>query len=118
MNFYFSYFFITPTATYGNCFSFNYAANEESDYLAGNRHSSRTGTFFGLEIVINLEQSYYIGDGITQAAGARSVIHNVNNRPLVDENGIDLMPNTLTELALQVEYISHKSFYNSKLNNE
>ena len=45
---------------------------------------------------------YYIGDGITQAAGARFVIHNVNKRPLIDENGHDLMPNTLTEVALQV----------------
>ena len=52
-------------------------------------------------MVLNLEQRYYIGGGITKAAGARFVITE-NNRPLIDENGHDLMPNTLTEVAMQV----------------
>ena len=52
-------------------------------------------------MVLNLEQRYYIGGGITQAAGARFVITE-KNRPLIDENGHDLMPNTLTEVAIQV----------------
>ena len=69
MNYYFflfSYFYITPTASYGNCLSFNYAANTELDPLAGERYSSKTGPFFGLSMVLNLEQRYYIGGGITQ----------------------------------------------------
>ena len=112
----FSYFYITPTASYGNCLSFNYAANTELDPLAGERYSSKTGPFFGLSMVLNLEQRYYIGGGITQAAGARFVITE-NNRPLIDENGHDLMPNTLTEVAMQVSVKWVVEFLNRGLQN-
>ena len=60
--------------------SFNYASNKEFDSIAGERYSSNTGPFYGLSLILNLEQRYYIGDGITQAAGARFVTHFVNHR--------------------------------------
>ena len=70
----FSFFFLTETASYGNCFSFNSGFNVY-DRQGGKRHSSMTGPFFGLSLILNIEQSSYIGQGFTKQAGARAVIH-------------------------------------------
>ena len=81
------------------------------------------GPFFGLTVVLKIEQSEYMKFGQTQQAGARVVIHsskilvkefhcfNILNFnvtflidggiPLIDEKGIDIQPNTLTQLGVQ-----------------
>ena len=95
-----SYFRFTNDMSYGNCFTFNTEENDD-DPFAGVRKSSMTGPFFGLSLILNLEQRYYVGNGITQAAGARIGVHNVTGQPLMSERGYDLMPNTQTNLAIQ-----------------
>ena len=83
-----SWFFISKSASYGNCFSFNYGHNENDPY-AGTRLTALTGSLFGLSLVLNLEQRYYIGDGVTKSAGARIALHSPKVNPLVGETGKD-----------------------------
>ncbi len=107
-----SYFHISHSASYGNCWTFNYFYNQ--DDVNRGRNSSMTGPFFGLSMVLNLEQKFYIGDSITKQAGARFSVQNPRITPLMDEMGNDLMPNSLTQAAMQeVIFEREKSPYPS-----
>ena len=55
----------TTSASYGSCYTFNSHLNEQDDHVSS-RISSMTGPFFGLSLVMNLEQSNYLKDGITK----------------------------------------------------
>ena len=100
-------FYITNTASFGNCFTFNSALNV-NDPFGGERVSSLTGPNFGLDLVINIEQSQYMVGGVTSSAGARVVIHSTSSRPLPDELGHQLKPNTMTAIAIEeVKVPSH-----------
>ena len=55
-------FYLINTASYGNCFVFNYARNLE-DFLNGYRTSSLTGPDFGLRLVLNIQQDVYMWNG-------------------------------------------------------
>ena len=60
-----SEFEVINTATYGNCFIFNYAKNS-MDSLNGRRKSSLTGPDFGLRLVMNMQQDHYLRNGHSQ----------------------------------------------------
>ena len=90
---------MTNTPTYGNCFTFNAAMNEQDSY-GGKRVSSMAGPNFGLDLVINIEQSKYLGAGITQSAGARVVVHSSSEHPQPDERGHQVTPNSITSLSM------------------
>ena len=62
---YSSEFEVINTATYGNCFIFNYAKNS-MDSLNGRRKSSLTGPDFGLRLVMNMQQDHYLRNGHSQ----------------------------------------------------
>ena len=91
--------------------------------LAGRRVSSLTGPSFGLNLIIALDQANYLKGGMTKQvrtnlllnktmriffcwyrgkfifyyqAGARLVVQNPMNWPLVDEMGMDISPATST----------------------
>jgi hypothetical protein len=93
-----SYFQITNTPNYGTCFTFN-SINNNRDTFAGNRISSMTGPFFGLSLVLNIDQDAYMD--ISKQAGARVTVHPYNQMPLVDEFGFDVNANTLTQAAIE-----------------
>ena len=58
--------------------------------------------------MINIEQSQYMVGGVTSSAGARVVVHPTSSRPLPDELGYQLEPNTMTALAIEeVKVSSH-----------
>ena len=95
-----SNFMLISSPGFGNCYTFNSRSNE-LDALGGYRVSSMTGPYFGLSIVLNIEQGQYQTDGETKQAGARISIHDSDNRAIMDEDGYDLMPNTLSSLAVQ-----------------
>jgi hypothetical protein len=98
---------VTNAPSYGNCFTFN-AADNSADLFAGERISSMTGPFFGLSVILNLEQRWYMNGGESKQAGARLTVHDSAVRPLVDEFGYDVMPNTLTEAAIQQLYLERQ----------
>ena len=49
---------------YGNCYIFNSKQNTK-DSLAGKRSLALTGPTFGLSLVLNLNQKYYLKQGAT-----------------------------------------------------
>ena len=95
-----SWFKVSNTPNFGNCFTFNSAINDE-DPLGGSRVASMTGPNFGLDLIININQDNYMFGGQTRQAGARLVVHESDSRPLPAENGIDLHPNSLTRIPVQ-----------------
>ena len=90
---------MTNNPSYGNCFTFNSAINDE-DANGGNRVTSMAGPKFGLDLVINIEQSKYLKEGVTQSAGARIVVQSSSTHPQPEEIGHQLKPNTVTSLAM------------------
>ena len=62
--------------------------------------TSMAGPNFGLDLVIDSEQSKYMKEGATQSAGARVVVQSSSAHPQPDEMGSLLNPNTLTALAM------------------
>ena len=63
------------------------------------------GTNFGLDLVINIEQTKYLGGGVTESAGARVVVQSSSAHPQPDEMGSQLHPSTNTALAMhEVEF--------------
>ena len=55
----------TLSASYGACYTYNSKLNPFDSY-ASLRKSSLTGPFFGLSLVLNLEQQTYLKAGITK----------------------------------------------------
>ena len=62
---FFSYFLTTASASYGACYTFNSELNPDDEHL-DSRISSMTGPFFGLSLVLNLQQKAYLKGGITK----------------------------------------------------
>ena len=60
-----SNFVVESYPGYGNCFIFNSKINK-NDSLAGKRTLALTGPTFGLSLVLNLNQKYYLKKGATQ----------------------------------------------------
>ena len=58
------------------------------------------GPKFGLDLVINIEQSKYLKKGVAQNAGARVVVQSSLAHPQPDDIGHQLKPNTITSLAM------------------
>ena len=85
---------------YGNCFIFNTGLNDNDTY-GGSRVTSLTGPTFGLSMVISLEQHNYMKQGQSKQAGARLVVNSPDLNPLVDEEGLDLFPSTMTHASVQ-----------------
>ena len=129
---------------YGNCFIFNSVQNA-NDTLAGERLLALTGPTFGLALVLNLNQKWYLKEGATPKVsfnivlvipkfkcpflayylslfiiiiqgGARITVHDTTLRPLVDEDGLDVTPATSTEIAIQEVTIGTRCFSISKIN--
>ena len=73
------------------------------------------GPNFGLDLVIDSEQSKYMKEGATQSAGARVVVQSSSAHPQPDEMGSLLNPNTLTALAMHevLSFLSILSIVNS-----
>ena len=90
---------MTNNPSYGNCFTFNSAINVQ-DSSGGDRVLSMAGPKFGLDLVINIEQSKYLKEGVTQSAGARVVVQSSSVHPQPEEIGHQLKPNTVTSLAM------------------
>ncbi|TRY80052.1 hypothetical protein TCAL_06774 [Tigriopus californicus] len=95
-----SFFWPSQSPNYGNCYTFNSGINGK-DPQGGRRVSSMSGPSFGLTLVLNLNQTNYMQRGQTTQAGARMVIHSSHVRPMTDEFGNDLIPNTLNSVAVQ-----------------
>ena len=79
---------------------FNTELNKQ-DAFGGARVTSLTGPAFGLTLILNLDQANYMKQGQSKQAGARMAVHPPDLNPLVDEEGMDLFPHTLTHASIQ-----------------
>ncbi|XP_046612903.1 amiloride-sensitive sodium channel subunit gamma-2-like [Neodiprion virginianus] len=95
-------FFKTISSTsYGNCFTFTTT-----------RRTVMPGKDYGLSMELFLDQSNYIGGGLSPRAGARVVVHPPSQFPLPNENGLTIPPHTATSTALvQVQVTREKLPY-------
>ena len=73
------------------------------------------GPNFGLDLVVNIEQSKYMAN-VTESAGARVVVQSASAHPQPDEVGNQLIPNTNTALAMHEVAYSNLYIYASKHN--
>lgn len=78
---------------FGNCYTFKGQSWKTKDVLRS-----------GLEIELNIEEQQYIS--LTKSSGIRLVVHNPNELPHPEENGINVSPDFETHVA--VTKISHK----------
>ena len=80
------------------------------------------GPNFGLDLVVNIEQSKYMAK-VTESAGARVVVQSASAHPQPDEVGNQLIPNTNTALAMHevpdliVSMVQHTCYYKVSFSN-
>ncbi len=60
-----------------------------------------TGSAAALELKIFLEQTQYMPASLSAEAGARLVVHDPTGYPRVDEDGMNIKPNTAVSIAVQ-----------------
>ncbi len=53
------------TPGFGNCFSFNTLYYAKTDPDAGQRVTSKTGSYLGMNLVLDVEQENYMLNGLT-----------------------------------------------------
>ena len=95
----FRYWVQNFSPSYGNCFTFNSAYNDDDP---STRKASLTGVSSGLSIELYLDQRNYMLNKLSKKAGARMVLHGPEEPPLPDEYGLDLQPNTASSIAIQL----------------
>lgn len=82
---------------YGNCFTFNNNnANKEQDA----RRTSRSGSEYGLELLLFIDQPEYIGM-FTHEAGVRVSIHNIDTTPFPEDRGYNAAPGMSTNFNIR-----------------
>ena len=101
---YLRFWYTSATPDYGNCFTFNLNYNLNDKFRK--RNSTLTGSSYGLVLQVFLDQGNYTKNSFSSKAGARLVIHDPDLPPMVDENGIDLLPNTASSISIQMEKIT------------
>ena len=100
----FRFWYVSATPDYGNCYTFNLNYNLNDEFRK--RNSTLTGSSYGLVLQVFLDQENYTKNSFSSKAGARLVIHDPDMPPMVDENGIDLLPNTASSISIQMEKIT------------
>ena len=91
---------ISSVSGYGNCYTFNSEYNSASDPDVP-RRVSMIGRSNGLTVEIGLDQLDYADGPLTKTAGARIVVHDPRDLPRVDEDGMNLEPNTASSIGYQ-----------------
>ena len=86
------------SAQYGFCYTFNYHENDV--------FSAFPGPALGLELDVDIEEKYYLRNGLSQTGGAKLVIHESNSAPLLTSAGYDLMPGTQIDIGIRMVNIS------------
>ncbi|TRY69119.1 hypothetical protein TCAL_04115, partial [Tigriopus californicus] len=80
---------------FGVCYSFNGLSSTNPGTV-----TPFSGPFYGFSVEINIEQSYYMRRAATQTEGIIVAIHPPEKDPLLVTNAINVLPNTLTRIAI------------------
>ncbi|KAM4652109.1 epithelial sodium channel subunit delta [Discoglossus pictus] len=85
---------------YGSCFTFN--SEGKDDFWK----SSRTGQQHGLSLTLKTEQNNNLPI-LSTTAGARVMVHNPFQSPLVEHEGFDIWPGTETSISVKQDELNH-----------
>ncbi|OCT72674.1 amiloride-sensitive sodium channel subunit alpha-like isoform X1 [Xenopus laevis] len=85
---------------YGSCFTVNPQRKENVLY------SPRPGKKYGLSLKVKVDQNDNM-PLLSSAAGARIMIHNPNQPPLVEHDGFDIRPGTETSIGIKQDEVKH-----------
>ncbi|GIX77031.1 degenerin mec-10 [Caerostris extrusa] len=80
---------------YGNCFTLK----AKESHILKQWKASSAGYAGGLELVIEVEPEEYVS--ISHTIGARILIHNPNDTPDPETNGINIIPGYETDISLR-----------------
>ncbi|GIY16698.1 amiloride-sensitive sodium channel subunit alpha [Caerostris darwini] len=80
---------------YGNCFTLK----AKESHILKQWKASSAGYAGGLELVIEMEPGEYVP--ISHTIGARILIHNANDTPDPETNGINIIPGYETDISLR-----------------
>ncbi|KAM4703181.1 epithelial sodium channel subunit delta [Rhinophrynus dorsalis] len=86
--------------TYGNCYTIKSQKNENS------QNSTRPGKKYGVSLIVKAEQNDNM-PLLSTAAGARVMIHNPLQPPLVEHEGFDIWPGTETSIRIRQDQVNH-----------
>ncbi|KAG8434341.1 hypothetical protein GDO86_012644, partial [Hymenochirus boettgeri] len=85
---------------YGSCFTINNHGMENP------LNSTRPGKQYGLSLKVKADQNDYL-PLLSTVAGARILIHNPFQPPLVEHEGFDIKPGTETSIRVRQDEITH-----------
>ena len=95
-----SYWSISNNPEYGNCFTFNANYNNDKGVNVNPPWEvTMTGGSATLSVVLYLDQLFYTPLSLSKKAGARITIHNPKVFPMTEEYGINLKPNTASNIG-------------------
>ncbi|KFM78078.1 Amiloride-sensitive sodium channel subunit alpha, partial [Stegodyphus mimosarum] len=87
-------FMFFQSMQYGNCYTFN----KDSGSNTALRNVSKVGSDNGLELELDLNLNSYLD--LTQSVGARVVIHNPDEDPNPEDDGINISPGFETHISM------------------
>ncbi|XP_022797297.1 degenerin deg-1-like [Stylophora pistillata] len=96
---------------YGNCYTFNGGVDDDHNNQTI-LETHNTGPYGGLKLNLNIESNEYVPE-ISQAAGARIVIHPQGEMPFPDEEGVDLVPGFSTTIGVRREVVIRVDPFNN-----
>ncbi|XP_053545873.1 amiloride-sensitive sodium channel subunit alpha-like [Bombina bombina] len=85
---------------YGNCFTFNSQGKDEF------WKSSKTGKEYGLSLTVKADQNDNMPI-LSTVAGARIMVHNPFQPPLVEHEGFDIWPGRETSISIRQDEVNH-----------
>ncbi|XP_054756186.2 amiloride-sensitive sodium channel subunit beta-like [Lytechinus pictus] len=83
---------------YGNCFTFNSGEFEKLLTV------SKVGPLYGLSLELYIQQSEYISS-LQPSAGLRLLVHDQNEMPFPEDQGINLAPGAHASVGLSMAYL-------------
>ena len=93
---------ISNNPEYGNCFTFNAIYNiDSSENVSEALEVTMTGGSATLSMVLFLDQRFYTPLSLSKEAGVRITVHNPQVNPMTEEYGINLKPNTASNIGIQ-----------------
>lgn len=96
---------------YGNCYTFNGGVDDDHNNQTV-LETHNTGPSGGLKLNLNIESNEYVPE-ISQAAGARIVIHPQGEMPFPDEEGVNLVPGFSTAIGVRREVVIRVDPFNN-----
>jgi hypothetical protein len=98
--------FIMNFLQYGLCYTFNSGKNDH-----GILKATRTGSTFGLSMVINIQPEEYYGQYSREGTGFRVIIHDQEVYPLMEKSSWQISPGSSVEMQITRNEVNCCPYY-------